>query len=1197
MNRIVGSVVHRESKLGIPRLLITAFDVKPNGLCANTKHTTLTDEEASPGARLGSIVTDDHGGFEYECEAKARDSRPDLLLTVSAPQGRGTRGSHRKPMATIVRRDAASVESFVIELDSAQLEGAGVDPPGKEPDVDELIGKQRIAAVRQARLQAESQRVLAEALKKRRERERAADAKFELFLAALSTVPPERHNNGRYVAQGAGVREANEAMIKAGIKGRINKATAVGVAALSDEQVAQFKDANGNFVTAISSAAIDKYLHPPGQGPSLVRQVPPRFICHRGPVDPCVAILEGKDLAQDTHDEHPSPEQDDPGLVPDGSEPTGDTVTAADIPLLIDNLVKHMTPPESATIFSKQGRATIDDLQKTVAGFELHSGPADAPALHEFHHLQIAFDHVWQELFDDDVVQTGKELYADLVEMGVDPNEYLIDPSEIKISVGKKPAKKKPGKSASEPPASVVQSFEITPEQWTALKSEHRNELEALATKLNEYLGNLTALTDNGKLDYFKSGNNEWLAWKREQIHIVRRKAQLIISYADEKARSTDTFDQLHPLLNDLAAAMKEPYRFSIYAANRFDRSINFGIVATYRQKWTPQSYQVGELIKTVPLAPKEVRRFSKKVTMRQSRAEKEVENNLQARKTENTETARAETQIVQKALNKTNFQLSAQGGVNIGIANAKGSTAFSQGAAAESQEVKKEFRQAVFKATEEYKSERTTEINVSTSEEASFEESGEVSNPNDEITVTYMFYELQRRYRISEQIHRVTPVVLVAQEFPKPSDIDEAWIVAHDWILRRVILDDSFVPAMNYVASKVVGDEVALQETLKNLHLQRRVVGDLKEELVAIRAQVGSRYAAFQKSIEKRAEAIAAQEDSGEITPMPVGFLISDSDASPEAQQVRENAARDAYEREAKLEKELLARLDREATALTALTETYTKTLSEHLNRKEQIARLRVHIKSNIMYYMQAIWSHESDDQRYFRLHEVRVPKLKGKLIHTLASDPDAIPLPPTWTKPLKHVVKCEIDADDIEFESLEQVADLDNLLGFKGNYMMFPLKQGNVLTDFMMMPYLDPVAGLRDPDPLGDWTLTDFVDYVCCLRHSLSQSEFDKLRPGLEAVYRHLVNAPGSDGEEIIVPTDSLFIEALPGVHPILEDFKLFHRVVDVKKVQAEVRGAEFENLRAAARLLAGEREDPTIEKKIVVEGGTDVLVAPDA
>jgi len=287
---------------------------------------------------------------------------------------------------------------------------------------------------------------------------------------------------------------------------------------------------------------------------------------------------------------------------------------------------------------------------------------------------------------------------------------------------------------------------------------------------------------------------------------------------------------------------------------------------------------------------------------------------------------------------------------------------------------------------------------------------------------------------------------------------------------------------------------------------------------------------------------------------------------------------------------------VERETTALNALTETYTKELSDHLNRREQISRLRVHIKSNIMYYMQAIWSSEPPDQRFFRLHEVPVPKLKGKTTYTLEVDPDAIPVPPDWKKPHKLVAKCELDPDNLEFQTLAEAADLDNLLGFKGNYMMFPLKKSNVLTDFMTVPYLDPIAGLRDPDPLGNWTLTDFVEYVCCLRHELSKDEFDKLRPGLEEVYRHLVNAPGTDGEEIVVPTDSLFLEALPGVHPILEDFKLFHRVIDVKKVQADVRAAEFENVRAAARLIAGEREDPTIEKKVVFENGHTVVVPPD-
>lgn len=53
--------------------------------------------------------------------------------------------------------------------------------------------------------------------------------------------------------------------------------------------------------------------------------------------------------------------------------------------------------------------------------------------------------------------------------------------------------------------------------------------------------------------------------------------------------------------------------------------------------------------------------------------------------------------------------------------------------------------------------------------------------------------------------------------------------------------------------------------------------------------------------------------------------------------------------------------------------------------------------------------------------------------------------------------------------------------------------------------------------------------------------------------------------------------------------------HRAIDVKKVQAEVRGEELENLRMAARLLAEDYEDPNIEKKIVIEGNGQSLILP--
>ncbi len=183
-----------------------------------------------------------------------------------------------------------------------------------------------------------------------------------------------------------------------------------------------------------------------------------------------------------------------------------------------------------------------------------------------------------------------------------------------------------------------------------------------------------------------------------------------------------------------------------------------------------------------------------------------------------------------------------------------------------------------------------------------------------------------------------------------------------------------------------------------------------------------------------------------------------------------------------------------------------------------------------------------------------------------------------------------------DFETAPLSKVADLDNLLGFKGNYMIFPLTESNALTDFMMEPYVDRAFGnLIDPDEFGNWSLEDFSKYVCCLEEKLPAPEFESIKEQLAAQYKRLLSAPRRADDILTIPSGSLFIEALPATHSLIEEFKARHRAVDVKKVQAEVRRMELENIRYAARVLGDELEDPDIDKKIVVEGDAPQVIVP--
>jgi hypothetical protein len=302
---------------------------------------------------------------------------------------------------------------------------------------------------------------------------------------------------------------------------------------------------------------------------------------------------------------------------------------------------------------------------------------------------------------------------------------------------------------------------------------------------------------------------------------------------------------------------------------------------------------------------------------------------------------------------------------------------------------------------------------------------------------------------------------------------------------------------------------------------------------------------------------------------------------------------------------RDLMYRLEREVTALNALTETYTKALREHNDHLTEIARLQIHVKDNIMYYMQAIWAHEPADQRFFRLHNTPVPVLthSSRRFHigfdapltALAGAPHQA-LPRFGGReakifPLESVTKFDTP---VTFKPLSQLANLDKLLGFKGNYAIFPLYQSNALTDFMMDPYIDRATGqLLDPsDPLN-WSLDEFSEYVCCLKKKLTGEEFQKLQPELQLIYQAILTNPDRNNDVLVVPTNSLFIEALPAEHTLLERFKLDHRMIDVKKAQAEAREKELDNVRRTARILAGERGDPHIDKKVLIKGGSGFVI----
>jgi hypothetical protein len=172
--------------------------------------------------------------------------------------------------------------------------------------------------------------------------------------------------------------------------------------------------------------------------------------------------------------------------------------------------------------------------------------------------------------------------------------------------------------------------------------------------------------------------------------------------------------------------------------------------------------------------------------------------------------------------------------------------------------------------------------------------------------------------------------------------------------------------------------------------------------------------------------------------------------------------------------------------------------------------------------------------------------------------------------------------------------------VLGYLGNYAIYPLVENNFVTLSMMLDYLefsDEVMRLRDPDQFGNYTVAELLDLADCVKKRNSDTfDTDYAKDFKDLIVKRLLSGRSED-DRVIVPTNSLYLEALVGTHPLLEDFKLLHRSLDVKKVQADVRHAELENVRLAARALRGKDGDPDIDKKIVISSDSASLtLQPD-
>jgi len=873
-------------------------------------------------------------------------------------------------------------------------------------------------------------------------------------------------------------------------------------------------------------------------------------------------------------------------------------------------------------------------VKEKIGSFSLESGPADVPSYHDLSVLHLAFESVWEEVFDKNLGQYAERLYEEAFELAeqagyTELTSSLSNAQELENFRDEIERLNASIAGADDRYKTVKRLVpELTVMQWANLDEATRQTVfifveEGLeAKKIDElrmtlaHMKSIRTFSSNKKWDLDESIEKlEILIASLEGINpnaVAEQAYDMII--AGQLVRQ----NSLANLLEDIDERLKEPYCFDVYAKG----SVNYGLLVTYRQKWDPLNYQVGELVSTIPLAPGETRTYTKKTVEHKKRSEKEIEKALETKKQESSDKSRVDFEIVQKAQQKNNFSASAETKGKIGVFNVSGKTSVDKDSAKDSKEVKKRFREATFKSAQEYKNEHHLEISTEESLTDESSSTTNITNPNQEIPVTYLFYELQRRYEISEKLYSVTPVILVANQVPQPHEIDEDWIITYDWILRRVMLDDSFISAMDYLSTgQFVGDSLSLEILRGELERQLRIVDKLVGQVATKRKIIDQTLRTINKLVQQKASVAENEASEGLLGKGKDLLFGSPKTEANEGIKISEEHKREVLDRIMNESSSLEQQLDEEINSLEKTSTKYSNTVKLHFSKKHQINRLRIHIKENIFYYMQAIWSYEYEDQRFFRIKNTMVPTFnviydlttsvvsarnylssgnnanasRTKLTNFVAGLTQQIEN--AKSPPNEKIVDVDLKIPIREFTIGEQpitnVADIRNLLGFIGNYMVFPLKESNQITDYMMQDYIDEtMGGVVDPDEYANNTFDEVKEILEELYETNPEAFTPEYSEQMKKILKQRLTDTLKEKETISVPSNSLFIEALPGTKAVLEQFKLIHRGLDVEKFKEKLLQERLETIRKTGRLLNSKFDDE-IDKKVVVNGNNDSTV----
>lgn len=1118
-------------------VVVEAFDVssvEPIRALGSRDAATLL---AQPS--LGSDITRSTGEFAIPFDAGQRSTVP-VGLVVLAPDAPGHRDDGVLHVVPRIRQVQPGRQAYLIALPADALRSVPASPLPAAVAPDATTAAVATAAVR-AHTAADVvagvagiRGGIADELRPRRET-MESEVRSTLFERAFGsrrladgTLPPE------VLGLGEDVRARTTSLLDNVLRRRANQVSARAIVDVTDAEAARLLDQNGDPLPTITQNDIEVLLF----GPSHTDAPPARY--RRDSVE----VARRTRIPPDTRCH---PDEVGGGGTTGGGE-TASTPREATLSDVKSALLRLLEDSESAVAGAQlESRATAAELGRALRALTLAEGPADRTSSFTFERLYLASDLLVSHVPDFGVVHDFADAVMAVEGLGgkIEPpptGKDLLDAIELEART----------LVAADP----VQPGQAPPRVMAMLALP--NPIDAVGDLIGGAAGAIG--------DLFGLGSGGSPSTRGADVRDHRGETR-----PTRQPSRTDRFADLRSFLERLRRIRREDYGFTAFAVDRKGRTSTYGLLLEFEQEWRPKGYQAGELVKTIPLAPKSSVRYTSKRKLSRTYTDKRAEASESTYSAEAQDTQRDIAKIVRNAKLATSFSLTNETGGGVpGAATSSTTSVWNVSAERSTESTKESFREEIRKQAETLKRTSSVEVTLVTGEELEFEETSEIRNENDALVVTYLFYELRNAFNVAERLRRVTPVILVAQDVPEPSEIDEVWVTRYDWILRRVLLDATFQAAIDYVVSgKLVADLGKAKEFSAALDKQADVVAALERQLSVLR--------------------------SNNLLPDPRNIFeqfkvrIYDEkypDWREDEDRVREVFGDDVAQRVARRKEAIETaegELQRESAQLQSAAETYATAFVQYALEAVQVERLLIHLKENILYYLQAILDHEVRDQQFLRLRDTMVPKVQGRVQYQLVPT-DRPRRAPTFNAPLEVRATATLSVNGEE--KLGDIANLAKPLGYVGNAVVFELTRWDPLVTFLMAPFSSSVTGVADPDAGGTMSIDEVERLVCALQDNLPTADYQALKPRIDEAYQARVADPHPDSQEIVISTGSLFIEALPGAHAVLEDFKLAHRALDVSQVALTSVTNRIEQLRLAARIISDQFDDPETEKVVIRE-----------